>query len=619
MAENREIIKVIVQGAKKSEKQLKGVNARLMSMAKKAGLAAGAYFGARGLIEGFNALTEQGSKLQSVSKAFGNMSTQSGLTANALQKFRKATNNTVDDVTLMTKANNAMALGLVQGDEQFADLLDTAQRLGAALGQDVTQSLDSLVTGMGRQSKLMLDNLGIMVDTNLAYDKYAEKLGISTSALDDNQKKIAFNEEAMFQAKKIVGEMGAEQETAAMKTAELSATFANMTSSIGAALSPALTELTETFVVAAQAVSEFFLRQTESETQTAIRNLKEMGVNTAELELSYVRLQKNTAMKDLNIGIMELGSNQDAIKDNNKEIADLAQEELDRQQNRIALEQEILEITNGEMALQDHINLLIANREGHEDRSRINQLERLENQRQEFEESEANTQAKIEALELENEKRTELETLKINEAALEGQILETQNKKNENLVSSNKLVESSNAALQKANEETAKKTIIDQEKITKATIEGKKKIASSILAAAGIQNAEDTKEGIRTAYGMAGEAYKAMAGIPIIGPALGVAAAVAAFTLGMGYVKKMTTAQYGADFITDGPQMMMVGEGRGPERVQVTPLEDPNLEGPQGQGITLNISGNVLHESFIEDEVIPQIREGLRLGENMGI
>ena len=100
MAENREIIKVIVQGAKKSEKQLKGVNARLMSMAKKAGLAAGAYFGARGLIAGFNALTEQGSKLQSVSKAFGNMSTQSGLTANALQKFRKATNNTVDDVTL---------------------------------------------------------------------------------------------------------------------------------------------------------------------------------------------------------------------------------------------------------------------------------------------------------------------------------------------------------------------------------------------------------------------------------------------------------------------------------------------------------------------------------------
>ena len=51
----------------------------------------------------------------------------------------------------------------------------------------------------------------------------------------------------------------------------------------------------------------------------------------------------------------------------------------------------------------------------------------------------------------------------------------------------------------------------------------------------------------------------------------------------------------------------------------MTPLDDPNLDGPQGQGITLNITGNVLHDSFIEDNVIPQIREGLRLGENMGI
>ena len=65
--------------------------------------------------------------------------------------------------------------------------------------------------------------------------------------------------------------------------------------------------------------------------------------------------------------------------------------------------------------------------------------------------------------------------------------------------------------------------------------------------------------------------------------------------------------------------MIMDGEGRGSEHVQVTPLVDENIDGPQGQGITLNISGNVLHDSFVEDNVIPQIREGLRLGENMGI
>ena len=100
---------------------------------------------------------------------------------------------------------------------------------------------------------------------------------------------------------------------------------------------------------------------------------------------------------------------------------------------------------------------------------------------------------------------------------------------------------------------------------------------------------------------------------------LAATAAATATIAGLARVQSIRKAQYGADFVTEGPQMMMVGEGSGPERVQVTPLSDPNIAGPQGQGITLNIQGNVLHESFVEDNIIPQIREGLRLGENMGV
>ena len=104
------------------------------------------------------------------------------------------------------------------------------------------------------------------------------------------------------------------------------------------------------------------------------------------------------------------------------------------------------------------------------------------------------------------------------------------------------------------------------------------------------------------------------------GSILGYIAAAAAVGAGLVKVDQIRKAQYGADFITSGPQMMMVGDNAGGrEHVSVTPLGTPNLDGPQGQGVTLNISGNVLHESFIEDDVIPQIREGLRLGENMGI
>ena len=77
----------------------------------------------------------------------------------------------------------------------------------------------------------------------------------------------------------------------------------------------------------------------------------------------------------------------------------------------------------------------------------------------------------------------------------------------------------------------------------------------------------------------------------------------------------------GADYVTSGPEMIMVGDNpSGQERVQVTPLGgDPNVNGPQGANIILNISGNVMSEQYTEDVIIPQIKEGLRLGGDIGI
>ena len=68
----------------------------------------------------------------------------------------------------------------------------------------------------------------------------------------------------------------------------------------------------------------------------------------------------------------------------------------------------------------------------------------------------------------------------------------------------------------------------------------------------------------------------------------------------------------GADFITSGPTPMLVGES-GAERVSVTPLQGPNINGPQG-GITLNIQGNMIgNESFVRDVLIPEISNAKRM------
>ena len=69
----------------------------------------------------------------------------------------------------------------------------------------------------------------------------------------------------------------------------------------------------------------------------------------------------------------------------------------------------------------------------------------------------------------------------------------------------------------------------------------------------------------------------------------------------------------GGDFITQGPQTIMVGDNPGGrERVQVTPLSSPNVNGPQGGNVTVNISAPLVDETVVES-IIPAIERARRM------
>jgi hypothetical protein len=74
----------------------------------------------------------------------------------------------------------------------------------------------------------------------------------------------------------------------------------------------------------------------------------------------------------------------------------------------------------------------------------------------------------------------------------------------------------------------------------------------------------------------------------------------------------------GGDFITNGEQMIMVGDNpSGRERVQITPLGgDPAPNAPSGGNITLNISAPLVDDTII-DTIIPAINEAVRRGETL--
>jgi len=98
---------------------------------------------------------------------------------------------------------------------------------------------------------------------------------------------------------------------------------------------------------------------------------------------------------------------------------------------------------------------------------------------------------------------------------------------------------------------------------------------------------------------------------PILAFAGASAGAIALKGLFDKYIPSFAT---GGDFVTSGPQMIMVGDNPSSrERVQITPLGgDPNINGPQG-GININFSGPITNDDYVRDFIIPEITKATRL------
>tara|TARA_Y100000593_G_C4281240_1_gene322890 strand:+ start:89 stop:1621 length:1533 start_codon:yes stop_codon:yes gene_type:complete len=177
-------------------------------------------------------------KFEQVERGFENLAGAAGMSENAFNKLKQATDGTVDSTRLMEQANQAMLLGVTDSEDEMAELFDTAQRLGQALGKDTPSSIESLITGMGRQSKLMLDNLGIVIDTNGAYEDYAKGIGKSASELTDAQKKQAFMTATMEAARNKVKQLGKEQLSTAEVFAQMKTAVSDLVVEIGEKLAP---------------------------------------------------------------------------------------------------------------------------------------------------------------------------------------------------------------------------------------------------------------------------------------------------------------------------------------------------------------------------------------------
>ena len=129
-------------------------------------------------------LAKKAEKLSAVSRGFETLTARVNESSTAvLDGMRRASQGFVTDAELMKQANNALILGLPVTAKSMESLTASATKLGRALGVDTTRAIESIVTGIGRQSRLMLDNIGIIANFRLAHLRTAAALGKEVEAL----------------------------------------------------------------------------------------------------------------------------------------------------------------------------------------------------------------------------------------------------------------------------------------------------------------------------------------------------------------------------------------------------------------------------------------------------
>jgi len=226
---------IVKQGAKTMQNSARsageGVGANLgkgLESALKTALgAAGITLGFAGLIgagqEVFRAW-EAGAQSMRIGASFRE---QFGVQAvEGLETLRKAARGTIDDMNLMLSANKAAMLGVSTDTKALAQLLEVATVRGRALGVGTQQAFNDIVTGIGRMSPLILDNLGIVTGGEKAFEAYAKSIGTTAAELTDAQRK-------QLLINKVVGEGVTVTEDALSSTERLGASWSNLRAQLG--------------------------------------------------------------------------------------------------------------------------------------------------------------------------------------------------------------------------------------------------------------------------------------------------------------------------------------------------------------------------------------------------
>lgn len=229
----------------RTSKLLSGIGKNVQTLGTVAlgglGVAAGAVTGAGAALA---KLAVDAAPIKGVKDSFeGLTETVEGGSAGMLAALEKGSAGMIAQRDLMMSFNKAAQLVGTDFAVQLPEAMQYLGKVAAATGQDMGFMLDSLVTGVGRMSPMILDNLGIQVQLSDATARAAEMFGVQEDALTKSQQQAGLMAVVMEKLAANTAAMPEVAGSAAAGIARMRAQSQNWKDQIGMAMLPTLNTL----------------------------------------------------------------------------------------------------------------------------------------------------------------------------------------------------------------------------------------------------------------------------------------------------------------------------------------------------------------------------------------
>ena len=562
------LVKFQETGGKKVAGQTNAVAGGLKRLAVQAVAAGGAFFAAQGIIRAFKSTIELAGIQE---KAEKRLQVALGKTSNTLLSQARALQQVTtfgDEAIIGVQASIA---AFVKSEEQIKLATKATLDMAVAMGMDLKSAGDLIAKTLGSPTNA-LTRYGLEVEGAVGS---TERLTSLTDGI----------------ARLWGGQAAAAAKTMSGSLEQMHNALGDAGEVIGSLLAPAITNIAVFLKDAAIGAGEFIRSLTETDLEKTIRQLKDIGVN-GQILIDLEKIQLKRTLADVNSELADSGIKFESVASFQKEIQ-ANQDNI----NAEIMTQAILarELETSRAVEADDINDIAANRRGMTKgmADMIGLQARLTADVQSDLDASINRQS---AMQDENDLLFDnIEVLK-NKINLEQQLAILTGKdvlldRVEPIKEENKLIGITIEKVKEKNNEIKNTGLIEQ-KTFATSLSGLRSTIKGYLAQA-------------AARMIAAEASKGLVGI-----LTATAGAIAISELFDQFVPQFAK---GGDFTTSGPQIIMVGDNPGgKERVQVTPLSSPNVNGPSG-GMTLNFYGPT-DDEYVRDTVIPAIQKATRYG-----